>query len=83
MKTAIHTTKLLIDKAILNSEINYFLRELRRNGIKEATLKKENKDFEDEIKQRFKMIEELSNEYDDYCRENNLGEFSDEAQPYK
>ena len=75
-----NATKLLIDKAILTSEINFFLREMRRNGLKQAALEKENKDFEEEIKQRFKMIEELSNEYDDYCRENNLGEFSDETQ---
>lgn len=79
MKTAMHTTKLLIDKAILTSEINYFLREMRRNGLKQAALEKENKDFEEEIKQRFKMIEELSNEYSDYCYKNNLGEFSDEV----
>lgn len=72
-----------IKKAVLTADINAKLAEMRRNGLMEAEIQKRNRELENQIKMNFREIEEVENKYQQYCYENNLGEFSEEANKLK
>lgn len=71
--------ELKVKNAVLLAEIEILSREIKENRKRVIELESTNDQLKIKIGNKFSQIENNSQKYDDFCFENKVGEFSDEA----